>query len=519
MSIFVLVKNNKFIMWTLLSILLVFTGVEAKEMGSDTLRERSISSEIRMIGTVYALKVKYKGNIKVTDDDKEITYITSGGYIEISKKAFGSKRELLIESDVNGSLQYTYRENRREVSYDPDGKQFLEDVLLEVIRSSDVAALDRINRFFERGGVGAVLREIDQISSSSSQATYYAYLLERKGLTGNDLAEIVRSIGKTISSSSSKGSILRQYAYKFLSNDVSGDEFFRAVDMISSSSEKGETLRKVLNDERIPKALYPEMLRTTSRISSSSEQGSVLRAFNTRYLEDETTQRAYFRAVEAISSSSEQGSVLSNLLQQKELDERSMIGLFEAVESISSSSEKGHIMRLAAEQLDQFNEPLTTAYVYAVRSISSSSEQGSVLRTAINDASLSDKSVILLLNTSQEISSSSEKGSVLRNVIDNINTENQEVLNAYFEAVGSISSSSEQGSLLRGIVKKTDVTVPLLMGVMETSGNISSSSELASVLIEVAEFLPEYPELKEDFKKAARNISSDSEYRRVIEKL
>jgi hypothetical protein len=147
-------------MWTFLSILILFTGLEAKSVEPDTLRERSYSSEIKMIGTVYALNVRYKGNIKVSDDDSQVTYITPGGYLEISKKAFGSKRELLIESDVNGTLQFAYKENRRNEPYDPEGKRFLVDVLPEVVRSSDVAALDRVMRFYEKGGVSAVLREI-----------------------------------------------------------------------------------------------------------------------------------------------------------------------------------------------------------------------------------------------------------------------------------------------------------------------------------------------------------------------
>ena len=58
-----------------------------------------------MIGAVYALNFKYKGNIKVSDDDSQVSYITLRGYMEISKIPFGSKRELLIESDVNGTLR------------------------------------------------------------------------------------------------------------------------------------------------------------------------------------------------------------------------------------------------------------------------------------------------------------------------------------------------------------------------------------------------------------------------------
>ena len=37
-------------------------------------------------------RIEYEGEIEISDDDKDITGISRGGFIEISKSAFGNKR-------------------------------------------------------------------------------------------------------------------------------------------------------------------------------------------------------------------------------------------------------------------------------------------------------------------------------------------------------------------------------------------------------------------------------------------
>ena len=55
-------------------------------------------------------EVQVKGDIKVTDDDSGIESISPGGSLKISKKTFGNKRSIIIESSSNGSLNYEYYE-------------------------------------------------------------------------------------------------------------------------------------------------------------------------------------------------------------------------------------------------------------------------------------------------------------------------------------------------------------------------------------------------------------------------
>ena len=44
-------------------------------------------------------KIEYEGDIKISDDDKDIVAISRGGYIEIKKSSFGKRRRLVIENE------------------------------------------------------------------------------------------------------------------------------------------------------------------------------------------------------------------------------------------------------------------------------------------------------------------------------------------------------------------------------------------------------------------------------------
>ncbi len=495
----------------------MFTGFGEKELSADTLREKRVSSAVKLIGTVYGLDARYKGNIKVSDDDRAVTYITPGGFLEIQKTTFGNAKEVLIESDVKGNLSYTFLDNRNEKAFTPEGQQFLNDVLPEVIEISDVAALDRIDRFFKQGGINKVLKEIEKITSGSNRATYYTYLLERKGLTGEQLGKIASAISENIDSSADQGEIFSAYAYKFLSSDLSATAYFNAIADISSSSEKGRVLRLVLQRPDLSESILKALLTTVEDISSSSEAGEVLRAFNRTYIDSQNIRALYFSAIQDIASSTEQGYTLRHLLDEKALSDESKVQLFKTVEAISSSSEKGITLRHASAQLPTMTDPVAEAFLDVVNSISSSAEQGETLRHIFREMNLSARTTQQLLNSIGQISSSAEQGETIRQIFPTLNMEDETSVEVFFDLIEDISSSAEQGHTLRMLMNEAGSNELFMLQLLKTTATISSSAEQAEVLVAAAPLVKDNPVLRAQYAETARSISSDFEYRRVME--
>ncbi|MEQ8807650.1 MAG: hypothetical protein RIE59_01170, partial [Imperialibacter sp.] len=198
-----------------------FAIVTAQAAGEDSLKTKTYRNDFKMVGNASSLEIKVRGSVKVNDADTEVTAITPGGYLTIRKTTFGNKKELTISSNDAGQLSYEFYDNRTQINFEPEGRKWLADVLLEVIHSTGVAAEDRVKRFYRKGGVDAVIDEIGEINSSSGKGEYFSFLLETNGLSEAGLSKIALAIGKDIPSSSTRGELLREYDYKFFSSSKS----------------------------------------------------------------------------------------------------------------------------------------------------------------------------------------------------------------------------------------------------------------------------------------------------------
>lgn len=398
-----------------------------------------------------SLEIQHKGEIKISDDDRSILDISNDGFLHITKTSFGNKRAIEVRKR-SGRLEYEYRVGNRSES-EREGKAWLSDILLDVIRRSSIGAEDRVARFMQRGGVSALLREIDEIESSSGKQRYFDILLSNYNLRERELTDVTRNLS-SISSSSARGSLFRKHYGHFMQSDNLAELFFDAIAQIPSSSERGSILRTMLKNERLSDAKKVACLKAVASIPSNSERGSVLRMMiNNDLLSDREVAEAFFRTLNGIESSSERGSVLRLLLDEKNWDQATSVLFFDAVSKIPSSSEKGSLLRKGSF-LVQY-PPAIKPYFDAIRNISSSSEKGSALRHLLgtNQVKLNRFAYLEIFKAVQSMSSSSEKGSVLRTAARYMDTSDAGLVRAFEDAAASISSSSEYRSVMSSLKK------------------------------------------------------------------
>jgi len=225
-----------------------------------------------------SLEIKYDGEIHVSDDDMSIRSISPNGYLKIGYRTFGNKRELLVNSDRSGHLSYEFYEGRKEIPFEPEGKKWLADVLLDVVRSSGIDADGRTTRFYASQGIDAFIGEISQINSNSVQGKYFRALLSDHKLTNQELIKTADAISGKMSSNSESGRLFREHAVLFLDENSVAAAYFKAVSRISSNSERGRIYRNL--DRPLDfsnQALVIAYFTGISKMSSSSEKGISLR--------------------------------------------------------------------------------------------------------------------------------------------------------------------------------------------------------------------------------------------------
>ena len=463
-----------------------------------------------------SFEIKSKGTIEATSDDRGIKSITPDGFLGFSKTTFGNERSILIESDSRGKLSYEYYVGKKRTDFIPEGKRWMEDVLIEVIRRSGISAEERVRRFYARGGVNSVLNEIEEIESSSVKGTYFGHLMAVGRMNNRELTTVAHKIGTTISSSSTRGSLYRKYGNEFLSNNESGRAYFEGLSRISSSSERGSTIRKVLKEIDLNDEMLIDLLDATDKISSSSEKGSILRGFTSNYLDNPQVVQKYFTVLSHVSSTSEKGSVLRHAIKENFTnDERVMDAFFNAVDGISSSSEKGSVLRNLLED-NRINERNAERFFQSVGKISSSTEQGSILRKTGNLVNQSSRISDAYFSILKNISSTTEKGSTIRTLIKGGELSSNSIHHILDITKSSISSTTEKGSILRSLLEYAKLSDRDYIQLFETVKSISSSTEKGSVLRAAVKVMPRSSSVVDAFKDAVSSISSDSEYRSVM---
>ena len=395
-------------------------------------------------------EVKYKGKIVVTDNDKDIKSISPGGYLYIEKMAFGNERSIKIESDLNGKLTKKYYEGNTEVSFENKGKEWLAEILIDVIRSSGVGAEERVKRIYKIKGIDGFLEEIESISSSYSKETkvmfieidvyhhsnksirnlYYQILINEVQLTENDLSKLIPYLTE-IKSNSTKGTLIREILYKYS-----------------------------LSNENLVK-----LLELTQTLDYNTERGSVLRVLNPKLPDNERVTDAYFEIINDMEINSEKGNVIKHLLNtQTNLSKSLYYKILQSISDFSSEREKGALLITLAKILPDDKDLMDEFY----NIVDNMDEDYYVLKgeilTAVSERGMpentykADKNVILrLLKSSEDLISNSQRGLNLRRV-NKMFINDLEVIDAYFEVIEGFSNKLEEYNVLLDLIDRNKLS-------------------------------------------------------------
>ncbi len=505
----------------------------------------------KSISPFNSMEVKYDGKVRVSDDDRSIKSISPGGYLKISIRTFGNSRELLVNSDSRGKLTYEFREGRNEVPFEPEGRRWMEDVLLDVIRSSGIDAAGRTARIYSRGGLDAVLDEISYIHSNSVMGMYFSALLDNQQLAKKELSDMAYAIAGKMTSNTDRGRLFRKYKDVFLADpDVAAayfsaisrlssntergriyrnidqpldftsekltESYFAGINRMSSNTEAGSVLRHTIEFQKLPVQAQAALLRSAAKLSSNTEAGRVLRSLGELDFSSRLIRESFFSTVDQLSSNTEAGSVLRDVLSKNHLEGASMMAFLNSTRKRSSSTEVSSVIRTVT-RINLNDAGIREAYFDVIRTTSSSTEQGRMLRYTLENHTLNTGSMINLFETTKRISSSTEVSSVLRASIPKMIYETP-VLDAFFACVNSLSSSTEHARVLRQLAEVPGLSKPAISGILLSAQKISSSTDTGSVLRAVAPRIKEGDkELKDLYLETAKTLSSDSEYRRSMD--
>jgi hypothetical protein len=471
-------------------ILLTLFQVEARSQEESVSRSESrTESSNRSHSTTHRWKnstgvtnfnIESRGKIEVTDDDKDIKSLSNDGYLEITKTVFGSKRAIVIESLGGGKIRKEYYEGRNRMEWDPHGKNWLAEILPEIVRTTTLGAEGRVNRIYAKDGVAGVVDELSRLEGDYT-ASHYAKLLLEKNISNADLPRVINGIADAINSDYYLSTVFQSNVSRLLATPEAANAFLEGTKKIGSAYYKSVVLKEAAKKLAGSPAQVRTILQSASEISSD-----------------------YYLSV-----------VLTTLLEQSDLKEESIRELIPVTKNIPSDYYRTQVLNRALDKPDLSNETLRNV-VNALDNVDSDYYTSGVLNSLAERTTLEPAIQILVINQLKESVKSDYYASITLKHILNRQRMSDESFRLLVNVASKFSSSNYASDVLRTAAEK-ELNKNQLIDIINASANINSDHYLSEVLLRLSrQVRTSDSAVKEAYRAAAKGIDSETYYGRAI---
>lgn len=327
--------------------------------------------EYNVLDSKEKLKLKVKGNIEFTKDEKDIASISSGGVVDYQK----GKNRVKITAK-SGGLEYVINGKTKNSLDDADKKVVAESVqtLIQVGVNGEQRAL----QIYQEQGYDAVIKEIKRLKSDYVQHIYFGGLLSYEKHSDKDLLQILDGAQKALASDYYMTEVIQKSASIYLNNPSVQEAFVNKVKNLKSDFYQAEVFKYLLKKSSL-QGNEKTFVKAVSSIKSDYYQAEVLNYFIRKSDLVQKTFPELLGAVQAIKSDYYQTEVLSKLLRNGALSKKEYLQLIQFTPEIKSDYYQAEVLKKIASQMPEDDE-LKAAYHQAAEEINSSHYYGEVLK-------------------------------------------------------------------------------------------------------------------------------------------
>ncbi|MFY7670956.1 hypothetical protein ACOSP6_07675 [Tenacibaculum sp. MEBiC06402] len=427
--------------------LLLTTNIYAQQTvvySNNSKRVGNFSIDIKGKGD---FKIEYEGDIVLSDDDKDIVSISRGGFIDIKKSSFGKKRRIVIEAE-SGTLKKRYFLGWTEKNYEPEGKEWLAEILPEIIRNTTIGAESRVKRFYKKGGVNSVLTEIRQMDSDYVKSAYFSYLMGYN-LSNAELTKVVNVAGEKIDSDYYLAQILQKNQKAFLGNSQTLSAYINATKNIGSDYYQSQVLNKAIKSDDINDNQLGELLLISKNIDSDYYLSQILiNILNDREL-NKANMEKIMNLSNSIGSDYYKSQVLKKALKNKNLSSKNYNTFISSIDDVGSDYYSSSIIEdLLKKDLD--NASLSQLLDLINKNVGSDYYASSLYKKLARKK-LTEDQLIKVLNSLENINSGNYLSSALIAFAPSVKNSSQRVKDAYMKRAKSINSDTYFGRAMKAI--------------------------------------------------------------------
>jgi hypothetical protein len=296
------------------------------------------TGNISMTSDGYIKEMHWSGKIRLSDDEKSITGISPGGYLEFRE----NDTTLNAESNLQGEIGYKLYDGHTSLSMGDSGKRFVAAILQKVV-GFGFDAQGRAERIYKKGGNMALLAEIPHMNLDATKNPYFDLLLKSDSLTNEETILLLREIQEAgndvdkqdfltrLSPKAAKDSSLllpwlgavRHLDPNFekqnlLSNlirqgRIEGNAYDSLLDMIGhldEGSEKQDLLQQLMSDSLSTDSQWTGLIETTKGLAEEFRRADLLVEIARKMPRTDTVKASYIRAAKTITDDMQYGKAM-----------------------------------------------------------------------------------------------------------------------------------------------------------------------------------------------------------------
>jgi hypothetical protein len=261
------------------------------------------------------VEVLIEGAVTFDADFAEFATISRGGRVRITERGGGVERQLEIRPGPGGELRYTWRVSGREAPFDAEARAWLQSFVPELLRTSGIAAEQRVAWLVRTQGSEGLFREIPLLRSDRPQRKYLAAWF---GMGAHPAAEVARAVeiaGAQLASDRELAAVLSMVGPSALADGSVRRAFLGATATIESDREIAGLLMELMDREALSGPELELVLASSHTIHSDRELAAVLlRVIDEAPIEG-SLRDPFMEALGTIESDREYGTVASALFR------------------------------------------------------------------------------------------------------------------------------------------------------------------------------------------------------------
>ncbi|WP_318347855.1 hypothetical protein [Aquipluma nitroreducens] len=356
------------------------------------------------------LEINYTGEVKFTDDEAAIKSMTKNSYLKYWK----NDRKLRVKCNIDGELTYEMFDNGRKLNpEDAEGKKFLAEAIQGMI-SVGFDAQGRMKRIVEKGGLRALLSEVDRLDNDFIKSMYLEYLISSDSIHPDQITDIAKKIGTQIGSDFEKSKLLQKFSAIQLKDSLTSKAYFEAAVSVGSDFEKANVLKHIIR-QPLSKEQFDAALNVTNTVGSDFEKANILKEL----LHQETVAgenlNLFLSSVDHIGSDFEKANILNELIDKKPFEGKNFTDLLSSINRVGSDFEKTNLLKKLANKEFQTEEQWI-GLIAETAKIDSEFERGNVLVQIAGKMPKSEEVKTSYMNVAKTINSEVDYGKVVKAV-------------------------------------------------------------------------------------------------------